>query len=154
ARSGGQPRAQHLRGAEGGEPRAPEGRSEAARMSADRAAIEAELKAIGAAPDDGIDIGRAALALAALDRPEAQRADYLAHLDALARDVAALKPEGLADAAGALARTLAEQHRYRGDDATYDDMQNANLMRVIDRRRGLPVALGILYMHAGRAQGW
>ena len=27
-------------------------------------------------------------------------------------------------------------------------------MRVIDRRRGLPVALGILYIHAARAQGW
>src|SRR3546814_19245031 len=27
-------------------------------------------------------------------------------------------------------------------------------MRVIDRRKGLPVALGILYMHAARAQGW
>jgi len=28
------------------------------------------------------------------------------------------------------------------------------LMRVIDRRRGLPVALGILCIHAARAQGW
>src|SRR5260370_26153674 len=27
-------------------------------------------------------------------------------------------------------------------------------MRVVDRRKGLPVALGILYMDAGRAQGW
>ena len=33
-------------------------------------------------------------------------------------------------------------------------MQNANLLRVIDRRKGLPVALGILYLHVGRAQGW
>ncbi len=27
-------------------------------------------------------------------------------------------------------------------------------MRVIDRRRGLPVALAILYLHAARGQGW
>ena len=27
-------------------------------------------------------------------------------------------------------------------------------MRVIDRRKGLPVVLGILFIHAGRAQGW
>ena len=49
---------------------------------------------------------------------------------------------------------LAGRFDYRGDELTYDDPQNANLMRVIDRRRGLPVALGVLYMHAGRAQGW
>src|SRR3546814_19645894 len=33
-------------------------------------------------------------------------------------------------------------------------MVNANLRRVSDRRRGLPVALGILYLHGARAQGW
>ena len=27
-------------------------------------------------------------------------------------------------------------------------------MRVVDRRKGLPVALGILYLHTARAQGW
>ena len=43
---------------------------------------------------------------------------------------------------------------YEGDTLTYEDLQNANLMRVIDRRKGLPVALGILYLHAARAQGW
>ena len=32
--------------------------------------------------------------------------------------------------------------------------ENANLLQVIDRRIGLPVSLGILYIHAGRAQGW
>ena len=46
------------------------------------------------------------------------------------------------------------KHGYSGDELTYDDLQNANLMRVIDRRKGLPVALGILYLHAARAQGW
>ena len=49
---------------------------------------------------------------------------------------------------------LFERHGYQGDNKTYDDMQNANLMRVIDRRKGLPVALGILYIHVGRAQDW
>src|SRR5207237_10819284 len=43
---------------------------------------------------------------------------------------------------------------YSGDELTYDDLQNGNLMRVVDRRKGLPVALGILYLHTARAQGW
>ena len=46
------------------------------------------------------------------------------------------------------------KYGYSGDELTYDDLQNANLMRVIDRRKGLPVALGILYLGAARAQGW
>jgi regulator of sirC expression with transglutaminase-like and TPR domain len=46
------------------------------------------------------------------------------------------------------------RYGYQGDTLTYEDLQNADLMRVIDRRKGLPVALGILYIHAARAQGW
>ena len=33
-------------------------------------------------------------------------------------------------------------------------MRNADLAAVIDRRRGLPVALSVLWLHAGRAAGW
>ena len=43
---------------------------------------------------------------------------------------------------------------YHGDTLTYDDIQNANLMRVIDRKKGLPVALGILFLQAARAHGY
>ena len=56
--------------------------------------------------------------------------------------------------ARALNEIVLLKYGYSGDALTYDDLQNANLMRVVDRRKGLPVALGILYMHAGRAQGW
>ena len=37
---------------------------------------------------------------------------------------------------------------------TYDDPANANLIRVTERRRGLPVALGVIWLHAARAAGW
>ena len=37
---------------------------------------------------------------------------------------------------------------------TYDDLANANLISVIQRRRGLPVALGIIWLHTARAAGW
>ncbi len=36
----------------------------------------------------------------------------------------------------------------------YDDLRNADLAAVIQRRRGLPVALSILYIHAARSLGW
>ena len=43
---------------------------------------------------------------------------------------------------------------YLGDTETYDDTDNANLMRVIDRRRGIPVSLGIILIHVARALRW
>ena len=58
----------------------------------------------------------------------------------------------------ALARSrdcLSGDMAYDGDRLNYDDPGNADFMSVIDRRRGLPVALGILYLHrAARAAGF
>lgn len=107
--------------------------------------------------DEEIDLGEAALALAALDRPAAELDSYRAHLRSLADDA-----RQYADATAptaeqrqkALNGTILDKHGYGGDSQTYDDLQNANLMRVIDRRRGLPVALGILYIATARAVGW
>ena len=56
--------------------------------------------------------------------------------------------------AAALANVLAEEFGFVGDVETYDDPANADLIRVIDRRRGLPVSLAILYVAAARRLGW
>ena len=48
---------------------------------------------------------------------------------------------------------MAGRYRYLGDAETYDDPRNANLAHVIDRRKGLPVTLGILYIHIARKTG-
>jgi regulator of sirC expression with transglutaminase-like and TPR domain len=122
-----------------------------------RAEILIALEAVGRQPDDMIDLAEVALLLAALDYPEADLAPYRRHLAALASnlaDMAAQEKETLDGRVAALTQVVAEQHGYAGDRRTYDDLQNANLIRVIDRRKGLPVALGILYIHAARAQGW
>jgi regulator of sirC expression with transglutaminase-like and TPR domain len=118
---------------------------------------QALLRWYGRADDDDIDLAAAALALAALGRPEAVLAPYRAHLRTLAVDVtAAAKQEGLDLAARihTLNSVLFGEYGYAGDSETYNDLRNADLMSVIDRRRGLPIALGILYIHAARAQGW
>jgi regulator of sirC expression with transglutaminase-like and TPR domain len=121
-----------------------------------RQELEAQLRRYGGLEDAAIDLADAALLLAALDRPRVSLARYRHHLEELARDAAA---EEAGDAAldrriGTLNETLRGRHGYEGDELTYDDLQNANLMRVIDRRKGLPVALAILYLHTARAQGW
>ena len=117
-----------------------------------RAAAEAVLKAAGSKPDAEIDLVEAALALAVLDRPRVDLARYRDHAAALAAEVGARLGDGL-PIVEALNRVILQTHGYAGDTLTYDDIQNANLMRVIDRRKGLPVALGILFLHAARAQG-
>jgi regulator of sirC expression with transglutaminase-like and TPR domain len=125
-----------------------------------RLEAEALLRSIAGAPEAPIDLGEAALALAVFDRPRAVLTGYRTHLNELARDVGELgepgNPRGsdLQSRADALNSVIFGQHGYAGDSLTYDDVQNANLIRVIDRRKGLPVALGILYIQIARAQGW
>ena len=114
------------------------------------------LRDLGASGEQILPIAEAALALASFERPRVGPSRYREHLRVLARDVG--RHAGAGGDAAAHARALNEiillKNGYTGDELTYDDLQNANLMRVVDRRKGLPVALGILYMHAGRAQGW
>jgi len=118
------------------------------------------LRRIGAGPDDGFDLAEAALALAALDVPDVPPDlsfdAYRVQLGRMARDLAqaAEDADDLPTRCAALAATIHEEYGYDGDTVTYDDLQNANLMRVIDRRKGLPIALGILYIDAARRQGW
>lgn len=117
-----------------------------------------ELRAWSEVPDDLIDVGAAALAFAALRLPERDLSVYREHLDRLATEVAQLardvKPQRVEQIAAVLREVIAIRHRYEGDDASYDSPDNANLIKVMDRRRGLPVALGILYLATARANGW
>jgi regulator of sirC expression with transglutaminase-like and TPR domain len=102
------------------------------------------------------DIARIALMLSALDHSGREVEPYQAHLDEIA-DAAAKEARLSAhveDGARALAALMVGRFGYDGDRLSYDDPQNADLMAVIDRRRGLPVALGILYIHAARAAGF
>ncbi len=118
--------------------------------------IEEALRCVGRMNDAAIDLAEAALMLAAFDRPGAPVDAYRDHLGRLAVESteATRGAQSLADQFDAVNAVLFERHGYQGDSESYDNMQNANLMRVIDRRKGLPVALGILYIHVARAQGW
>ena len=116
------------------------------------------LDAIGQLPDGELDLAGAALQLARIDAPDADWGAARDHLSALARDAVALAAERPGDdpavRAGALAGLMSGRWRYTGDRDSYDDLSNANLIHVIRRRRGLPVALGILWLHCARAAGW
>jgi regulator of sirC expression with transglutaminase-like and TPR domain len=116
------------------------------------------LDAIGTLPDTEIDIGDAALQFARVDAPEADWKAARAHLTELARAATTLAgtidESDLAARAVGLSGLLGGRFGYRGDGETYDNLANANLIRVIERRRGLPVALGVLWLHTAHAAGW
>jgi len=114
------------------------------------------LRELGTSGERILPIAEAALALASFERPRVGPTRYREHLRLLAGDVGSHPGAAgdVAERARALNEIILLKYGYSGDELTYDDLQNANLMRVVDRRKGLPVALGIIYMHAGRTQGW
>jgi len=112
------------------------------------------LRALCAGDGVHLDLLEVALAIGALRRDAPfDPTPFRQHVAAMVNDLADLVrrrgalPERLAE-------VIAQAYGYRGDSETYDDLQNADLARVIERRKGLPVALSLLYLHAARAQGW
>jgi regulator of sirC expression with transglutaminase-like and TPR domain len=113
------------------------------------------LRRLGQAGDGPYDLASAGLMLAALDRPKMKLAPFHTHLAELAEAVSAQSQFTwhAESAARALSSIIANHCGYEGEREHYDDPQNADLMAVIEKRRGLPVALGIIYIHAARASG-
>lgn len=111
---------------------------------------------LGLCDEDAIQLDLAALDIAALDQPRARTADYVGRLAEIAADLQrragdAQTPQQQVDA---LVDTLAGRFDFEGDTEDYDNPHNADLMRVMDRRRGLPISLAILYVAQARRRGW
>lgn len=120
------------------------------------------LQEMGKRRDDEIDLAEGAFALALQDQPGVSLDRYRNHIEKLCQSVRDEHAKSLAEGGkddldvriGALNKVIHDDLGYRGDSENYDDLQNANLIRVIDRRRGLPVALSLLYLHAAARLGW
>lgn len=121
----------------------------------------AYLRALGLQDDSKpMDMAEAALALALSFHPGISIDRYRHHLAELVSMAIGLRDEipdwqdTLQERATLLGRVLEGKFGYSGDRDTYDNLQNADIIRVIDRQKGLPVALGILYIHVARGLGW
>ena len=111
---------------------------------------------IGLVDDDDILLDIAALALSQLDHGEADLQPYLAQLDEIEDLVCA---EGRSaflsgERAAVLLEVMHQQLGFAGDSQAYDAPINADLVRVLDRKRGLPISLAILYVAMARRAGW
>jgi regulator of sirC expression with transglutaminase-like and TPR domain len=118
--------------------------------------MDENLTNLGLIDEEDILLDHAALALAALDHPDLDLEPYLSFLDELASRLEATGHAAVTarERADALADVLGDDFGFIGDRETYDDAANADMIRVIERRRGLPVSLSILYVAAARRLGW
>jgi len=120
------------------------------------------LDAVGRMDDGEIDLFEGALALSVQNHAGISLDKYRNHRIRLAEDCAEMHEnhlkDGAADDLDAQIWTLAEvytrRHGYIGDDFRYNDLQNADIIRVIDRRLGLPISLSILCVTTGQDLGW
>jgi regulator of sirC expression with transglutaminase-like and TPR domain len=112
---------------------------------------EAFLGEMGRAGDAGFRLLEGALACAVHEDPSRDPgpvrtlADDAAHR--LEQRLVRESPEE------ALAETMAGDLRFAGDLIDYDSPDNTDIISVAQRRRGLPVALGVFYLDAARRCG-
>ncbi len=112
--------------------------------------------------DKDLNLANVALAMGAYNSHGLHIERYQRHIQTMVDEVMLRHNELLAEGAtddaatqlAALKHIIADKHEYAGDEETYDDLQNVNLIRVIERRKGMPVAIALLYIHVGQAQGW
>ena len=113
-----------------------------------REETELALAEMGRAADDGFPLFEAALLCALHEdparNPEPARQFVREAGEHLSRRLDLESPEE------ALAESLAGDMRLAGDVISYDDPANADIISVCERRKGLPVALGVLYIDAAR----
>jgi regulator of sirC expression with transglutaminase-like and TPR domain len=108
-----------------------------------------------ARPDADIDVASGALLIAAEEYPQLPVAVDLRRLDVLAERVRdrlgdeSAGPVVLAE----LRRVLAEEEGFRGNRDAYYDVRNCFLNDVLDRRLGIPISLGIVYIEVGARLG-
>jgi regulator of sirC expression with transglutaminase-like and TPR domain len=116
-----------------------------------REEAENALSELGQIQDDRFPLFEAAL-LCALHEDPNRDADAARELmdHAVERLTERLKRESPEEA---LAETMAGDLRLNGDVMTFEDPANADLISVLERRRGLPVALSLLYLDASRRTG-
>jgi regulator of sirC expression with transglutaminase-like and TPR domain len=108
--------------------------------------------ALLAREDAGIELARACLQIAADAYPGLDVDGYVGEIDRFAKRLGARLAPGTAieDRIIALNDFLFGDLGFSGNANDYYDPRNSYLNEVIDRRRGIPITLAVLYMEIGR----
>jgi regulator of sirC expression with transglutaminase-like and TPR domain len=102
-------------------------------------------------PEGRIDLARAALLVSREAYPQLQVSGYLSRLDLLAEEVRDRLGQETAPLVllQELRHTLFDRIGFRGNRDEYYDPRNSFLSDVIDRRTGIPLTLGIIFLEVG-----
>jgi regulator of sirC expression with transglutaminase-like and TPR domain len=98
----------------------------------------------------GVRFDEIALAIAGLDETPFERAHVLEQLDVWGEKVARESRGSLLAGVEALERLLGREVALTGDRDTFDAPVNSFLPRVLERKRGLPITLSLVYVEVAR----
>ncbi|MCR4348099.1 MAG: tetratricopeptide repeat protein [Sulfuricaulis sp.] len=113
------------------------------------------LAQIAKTSEQDLNLAEAALLIAIEEYPGLDVDAYLRQIDELATSVQQRLPAqaGLEDTLVTLNQYLFVEQGFSGDTENYDDPRNSFLNEVLDRKRGIPITLSIIYMEVGRRLG-
>ncbi len=121
-------------------------------MGSDRHSV---FRRVVAQAGDDFDLARAALAIAQDEYPALEQEVYLARLDQIAarvRDLAGGESDPYRLIA-ALNHVLFTQESFRGNRGDYYDPRNSFLSDVLERKKGIPITLSVIYIEVARRAG-
>ena len=104
----------------------------------------------------GSDIAPAALAIARIEYPALDAETYLDRIEAMGNNAAdRLSGVSIAssEAITLLNEYLFDEEGFVGNREHYEDPRNSFLNEVLDRRRGIPISLAVIYMEVARRAG-
>jgi regulator of sirC expression with transglutaminase-like and TPR domain len=97
-----------------------------------------------------INLDEGALLIARTDYPELDTAAQLRRLDRLAADVPADPADPPLRNIQALNGVLFDKEKFSGNEEEYDDPRNSYLNDVLDRKKGIPITLSLVYTEVAR----
>ena len=119
-------------------------------LDAARAEARAELVALVGAYGDTIPLDRTFAWLCAEERGEACIDALMAQLDEIADGLFLPEDINVFEAVARLNHYLFAELGFAGDEDDYDDPENSMLDSVLQRRKGLPISLSLLYIEIAR----
>jgi len=106
-------------------------------------------------PDNNVDLLRAALLIGADEYPDLDVAHHVATLDAWAQEIGRRVAPGMDEQIQIrqLNKFLFRELGFSGNTGEYYDPRNSYINEVLERRRGIPISLSVVYMELGRRLG-